>query len=150
MLEEDSAILNKMAKQCKDGKERDRLRALCTVSLGYSVSDVAEMFDIEESTIYDWINRQKEEKTAKDKPRSGRPESLSEKDKRDLQNAIEKKNPKDFGINAYIWTTKEIRTYLLMKDIDLSREEIRRTLRELGAHYVKSEFDYPEANKMNN
>lgn len=147
MLEEDSELLERMAKYCKDVKEALRLRALRIVSLGYSVSDVAEMFDVEESTIYDWIKRWIENKKMDDKPRSGRPEVLSKQEKEDLKEVIEKKTPKDFGINAYTWTTKEIRIYLLIKGINISREEIRRTMRELGAHYVKAEFKYLEADK---
>ena len=50
--ESDSKILNKLVKECRDPKERERLQALCILSIGYSVSEVSRMFFVDEDTVY--------------------------------------------------------------------------------------------------
>ena len=55
--ESDSKILNKLAKECRDPKERERLRALCILGIGYPVSDVSRMFFVDEDTVYRWAER---------------------------------------------------------------------------------------------
>ena len=50
--ESDSGILNKLAKECKDPRERDRLRALYMLSIGYSVKDASRVFSVVEDAIY--------------------------------------------------------------------------------------------------
>ena len=48
----DSGILNKLAKECKDPRERERLRALYMLSIGYSVKDASRVFSVAEDAIY--------------------------------------------------------------------------------------------------
>ncbi|MBI5036684.1 helix-turn-helix domain-containing protein [Candidatus Micrarchaeota archaeon] len=53
MLEEDTPALQKRAKQSKDYREVQRLRALYAISVGNRVQAVAQIFDVHESTIYE-------------------------------------------------------------------------------------------------
>ena len=57
MLEEDGPLLQKLAKECKDVKEQNRYLALHAVSNWYEVSSVAEIFCVDESSIYGWIKK---------------------------------------------------------------------------------------------
>ena len=101
---------------------------------------------MEESTIYDWIHRWEEERNVKDKPRSGRPQKLTKEDDKDLKDILDNKSPKDFGINAATWTTRELHEYFLKvhhKDVD--EETIRQHLHTINAHYVKGQLVYKEA-----
>ena len=77
MLEEDRLLLQKLAKGCKDAKGHDRYLALHAVSKGYEVSLVAEIFCVDESSIYGWIKKLEDEWTLSDKPKSGRPPSFT-------------------------------------------------------------------------
>ena len=60
MLEEDSSALQRLAKQSKDYREVQRLRALYALALGERVERVALIFDVDESTVYEWIAKWKE------------------------------------------------------------------------------------------
>ena len=146
MLEEDRDLLSKLYYECKDYKEKIRYQALYAISRNFSVEDAAAFVDVEESTIYDWIRRWEKERNVKDKPRSGRPSKLTEEDDKDLKNILDKKSPKDFGINAATWTTRELHEYFLNvhhKDVD--EETIRQHLHTINAHYVKGQLLYKEA-----
>ena len=146
MLEEDRDILYKSYKECKDYKEKIRYQALYAVSRNIEVKEVAVVIDVEESTIYDWIHRWEEERDIKDKPRSGRPEKLTEKDDKDLKDILDNKSPTYFGINAATWTTRELHEYFLKvhhKEVD--EETIRQHLHTINAHYVKGQLVYKEA-----
>lgn len=93
-IQEDSATLRELAARCKDAKERERLRALYALSIGQSITIVRNIFCVEESTIHRWIERWGSEKNLADKPKSGRPPTLDEKDKSELKNLVEENNPK--------------------------------------------------------
>jgi len=47
MLEGDSDILGGLYKNCKDAREKIRYEALCVVSRGKRVENVAEIIDVE-------------------------------------------------------------------------------------------------------
>lgn len=141
----DSYLLDEAAKKCKDAKERERLRALYVLSIGYTVSEVVKMFCVDESTIYNWIARWQEEKTLADKPREGRPPSLDEKDKKEIRKLVGESDPKKHGVNASFWDCRELRDYFGKKGKPVSRETIRRCLKEMGARYVKAEIKYADA-----
>lgn len=57
MLEENGPSLQKLAKECNDTKEYGRYPALPAVSKGYKVSLAAEIFCVDESSIYGWIKK---------------------------------------------------------------------------------------------
>ena len=142
--ESDSGILNKLAKECRDPKERERLRALCILSIGYSVGDVSRMFFVDEETVYRWAQRWNEERSVEDRDRSGRPPALGEKEKKEIKRLLDENDPGKHGINSSTWTCTELRLYFLRKGITVSEETIRRCLRDMGAHYVKATLEYAE------
>ena len=145
MLEEDESLLLKRAKECKETKEHDRYLALHAISVGKEVSLVAEIFCVDESSIYGWIQRWNEEKDLADKPKSGRPPAFSENEKKDLKCLIDEDNPQSQGINASFWDCAELRKYYLLQGRDVSEDAIRNALLEMGAHYVKAQVEYREA-----
>ncbi len=145
MLENDSNILGDLYKNCKDSKEKIRYEALYAVSRGKDVRTVAEIIDVEESTIYDWINKWILEKKVSDKPRSGRPSKITEKDEKEIRRLIDENDPKKYGINASSYRTRELQLYFAKyrgKFID--EETFRVHLICTGAHYVKAQLRYKE------
>jgi len=147
MLKEDGRTLRKLAHECtsKKARERERLKALLALSKGRSVSEVADFFDIDEATVYRWVERWNEERDLKDKPRDGRPPVFGDKETRELHRLIEENNPKKYGLKVSMWTCAELRDYFLRKGIDVSVETLRRKLVEMKAHYVKATLVYAEA-----
>ncbi len=148
MLENDSDILKDLYKNCKDVKEKLRYEALYAVSREKNVATIADILDVEESTVYDWIHRWEEERNISDKPRSGRPEKLTDKDEDEMKRLIDENDPKKYGLNASTYTTKELQEHFLRfhnKFID--EETFRAHLKGMGAHYVKSQLRYDEADE---
>ena len=122
--------------------------ALHALSRGYAVSLVAEIFCVDEASVYRWIDRWQAERNLADQPREGRPPKLAEKDKKEIKKLVEENDPKKHGVNASFWDCKELRLYLLStRGKNVSQETIRRYLRGMGAHYVKAELEYAEADE---
>jgi transposase len=146
MLENDSNVLGDLYKTCKDAKEKIRYEALYAVSRGNNVKTVAEIIAVEESTVYDWINRWIFEKNVSDKPRSGRPAKLTEADKEEMKRVIEEKDPTKYGINALTYTTAELQQYFWnVHHKSINDETLRVCLHEMGARFVKAQIVYKEA-----
>ena len=126
----ESKILNRLAKESRDPLERERLRALYVLSIGYSVKEASRIFSVDEDTVYRWAERWNSEKSVADLERSGRPPTLSEKEKKEIRHLVDENDPSKQGIAV-------------------SEETIRRCPREMGARYVKATLKYspPQAVK---
>lgn len=147
MLEEDEAVLREKAKSCKNPNEKVRYFALHFLSIDKTISEAAKAFMVDRSTVYDWIQEWKHEKSLGDKPKEGRPPSFGEKEKKELKALVEENDPSKHGFNATMWDTKSLQLYFESKSIMVSRETIRRTLLKMGGHYVKAVHEYTEADK---
>ena len=145
MLEDDEPLLHKHAKECKDAKEQNRYLALHAVSEGYAVSLVAKIFCVDESSVYGWIKKWEESKDLSDMPKSGRPPAFTDTEKKDLKHLVEENDPHAHGINASFWDCIELRKYYLLNGKNVSEDAIRNALLEMGAHYVKAQIEYREA-----
>lgn len=146
MLEEDEPLLRQKAKDCKDAEEKIRYYALHAVSRGDSITETAERFLVERQTVHDWINRWQEEKNLGDKPRSGRPEKITEEDEQEIHRLIDENDPKKYGINSSSYTTKELQIYFIkFRGKSIAEETFRVHLLKTGAHYVKAQLRYKEA-----
>ena len=132
--ESDSKILGKLARECRDPKERERLRALFILSIGHSGSDVSKMFFIDEDTICSGTRKE----TCSDSERSGRQPSLGNREKDETKHLIEENGPGKHGINLSTWTCTKLRLYFGRKGIAVSEDAIRHRLKEMAAHSVKT------------
>lgn len=139
-------LLYESIKKCKDARERERLRALYAVSVGYPLHVVADIFTVDEGTVYRWIERWHEERSLVDKPKVGRPGALSDEDKRCLIDAVNGGEPRAHGIETEYWSTKDLCSLLRKRGRRVSQETVRRFLRDMGARYIKpgSDEDFSE------
>lgn len=148
MLEGDTNILGDLYRNCKDVKEKIRYEALYAVSRGNNVRIVADIIAVEESTIYDWIHRWESERNVSDKPRSGRPEKITEEDENEIKRLLDENDPKKHGINASSYTTRELRIYFMKcRNKFIDEETFRVHLINTGAHYVKAQLRYKEGDQ---
>ena len=115
LFEEDRDILRELARKSKDPKERERLRALYILSIGETVERVMVFFAVEESTVYRWIDKWKEDRNMHDKPRDGRPPSIGPDEKKEIKELVNENDPRKHGINANCWDTKELREFFASK-----------------------------------
>jgi transposase len=74
-LQGDEGLLRTLAKKCKDTREKIRYLALHALSKGYTVSLVAEVFCVDEATIYRWIERWRVERSLADSPKKEDPQN---------------------------------------------------------------------------
>ena len=144
MLEEDESLLRQKAKECENAEEKIRYYALHAISVGDSITDTADIFLVERQTIHDWISRWKEEKDLSNKPKPGRPESVTKDDEDEMRKLIDEKDPHSHGINANVWDTKGLQEYFEKKGRYFSQETIRLHLQKMGARYVKATIVYNE------
>ena len=133
MFEEDEQLLRDLARNCKDANENKRYFALHGISKGHSIKLMSELFCVDESTIRNWIKKWINDKTVQDNLKSGRPSIFSEKDKEKLKQLLKENNPKKHGVNASFWDTKELQIYFKKQNRDISRETLRKYLKQLGA-----------------
>jgi len=100
---------------------------------------------VNDSTVYEWIAKWKNEHDLQDEPRSGRSQELSETDKEKIRRLIEEGDPKKHGINAGVRDTEELQMYFAFKGKEISRYAIRVALKSMGTRYVKADVHYAEA-----
>ena len=114
------------------------------LSLGESVHRVASFFSVDEDTLYRLAERWNSEKDVSDRERSRSPQSLGENERKEMKRLLDENDPAKHGINSSTWTCIELRLYFEWKSIVVSEEIIRRCLKEMGAHYVKTTLEYSE------
>ena len=70
--------------QSDNYREISRCRAMMLSHKGYTINDLADIFDVDRDTITIWFNRYESQgiEGLKDQPRSGRPPKLDEGQKK--------------------------------------------------------------------
>ncbi len=123
-----------------------RVRAVRAVLRGRSMSDVADAYETDRSTVYRWVKRFHEdgEEGLRRRPTSGRPRTLEDLTEDELRNIV-LQPASDFGYESDLWTVG--RLHAVIEDqyrIRVSNDTIWRRLREAGLTYQKPERQYYE------
>jgi len=146
-LAKDKEILKKLFKLCKEYPDKERYHALYIRSIGYSRKSVAELFCRDEDTIQEWENKWLKEKDVNNKPKDGRPNEIDKKTEDMIIKFVDENNPKKHGMSCSFWDCVELHKFFLMKGIDMNRETIRRILKKNGFRYVKTDYEYAQADE---
>ena len=115
MLEENSETLRKLYKTRKDAKEKIHYLALYNISWNKTVTEIAEMLDIDRPMVYDWIEKWANRRSIQDKPKSGGLPQLSEDDKSKIKDLVDENDPKKQGINANLWSCHNLQISFMLK-----------------------------------
>ena len=123
-----------------------RLRAVTAVKDGMSVGDVAKAYNTHRTTIYRWLEKQKEGNEGLiRKPGSGRPRKLQELNCNQMQTIV-LKPATEYGFETVFWTCKRLQTVVEKEfHLQISKWTIWRRLREADLTYQKPERKYYEA-----
>lgn len=126
-----------------------RVRAVKAVLRGRSMSDVADAYDTNRSTISRWVKRYEEEgeEGLDRRPTSGRPRMLAQLTEEELRNVV-LQPASQFGYESDLWTVS--RLHVVIEDqyrVSVSKDTIWRRLREAGLTYQKPERQYYELNE---
>ena len=127
-----------------------RVRAVRAVSRGRSLSDVADAYDTNRSTIFRWVRRFEEE--GEDglmrRPTSGRPRTLGQLTEEELRNIV-LQPASQFGYETDLWTVSRLHVVIEERCcIVVSKDTIWRRLREAGLTYQKPERQYYELDEQ--
>ena len=127
-----------------------RLRAVNAVLRGRSMSDVADAFGSNRSTVGRWVSRFQEEGNdgLVRRRTSGRPRKLEELTEDELRNIV-LQPASSFGYESDLWTVGRLHCVINQRfDVDVSKDTIWRRLREAGLTYQKPEREYYEIDEQ--
>jgi transposase len=124
-----------------------RVRAVQAVHAGMPVTQVAQAYQVDRTTLHRWLARH--ESAGSDGlcrlPGSGRPRKLQEITTNQWR-AIVLKPASTFGFETDFWTAKRVHQVVTEKfDASVALRTILRRLREAGLTYQKPEREYFEA-----
>lgn len=127
--------LQRALAEVDDSKPTQRLLAAIAYKNGITQSELAEWFDVERKTIYNWLTRLESQDIGtaiRDAPRSGRPRKLSVDQLEELDSLLHDAPPDvEYGVAA--WTTGLLQECLRERfDVEYSRSSCRRLMREAG------------------
>ncbi|WP_139043036.1 IS630 family transposase [Halorubrum tropicale] len=122
-------------------KPTQRLLAAIAYKNGVTQTELAEWYDTERKTIYNWLNRldtdEPLEQAVTDAHRSGRRRKISEKQQKEFEQTVHE-SPEEIGVDAPAWTPALAQEYLEETyGVDYSIPSCRRLLKEAGLSYQK-------------
>jgi len=123
-----------------------RVRAVRAVLRGRSMSDVADAYETDRSTVCRWVKRFQEdgEEGLERRPTSGRPRTLEDLTEHELRSIV-LQPASTFGYESDLWTVGRLHAVIEEKyQICVSNDTIWRRLREAGLTYQKPERQYDE------
>lgn len=123
-----------------------RVRAVKAVLRGRSMSDVADAYGTNRSTVSRWVKRYQTEgeEGLERRATSGRPRKLEELTEEELR-AIVLQPASHFGYETDLWTVSRLHSVIeLHCRVTVSKDTVWRRLREAGLTYQKPEREYYE------
>lgn len=128
---EEIQFIERLLKQEKKLKVRDRLRGILLLKKNYKHSEVAEIMGVTERALYNWKRRYNQSgyEGLKTKSIPGRNTILNREDMKKLKELLRMRD---------YWTSKEVRELIKNEfDIEFTPRHIPRILRKLGMKYQK-------------
>lgn len=117
-----------------DVRAKQRLQAAFLRKQGSTLVEIADVVGRPFNTVSDWLRRFEEEglKSAKDKPRLGRPKRLAEKQLLALKKDLVR-GPVELGYSEGFWSTRLVQHHVGKKfRAKFVARHMRRLLREMG------------------
>jgi transposase len=138
MIQLDEISLEELRSQLEEVEGKVPTQRVLTAigsKLGNSTEELAELHDVSEQTIRNWLNRFKEQpidQAPYDDSRPGRPPKLTDDEKEEFIADLHD-SPEEFGYDRQVWFP--ILAYHHLKDkfdVEYSLVHIRRMMREAG------------------
>ena len=123
-----------------------RLRAVRAVRRGMPMSEIADAYGTNRSTIYRWVKRFEKEGEfgLQRRPTSGRPRKLEDLTEEELRDIV-LQPASQFGYESDLWTVGRLHVVIEQQyRVCVSKDTIWRRLREAGLTYQKPEREYYE------
>lgn len=130
--------------QLDDPDPAVRLVAAIAAKNGVTQSELAEWFDVERKTVYNWLSRLDGEDlvgSVRDEDRPGRARKLDGEELAALREAL-RDSPSAAGLDTPAWTPRLVQRYVMAEfDVEYSIPSCRRLLKEAGLRYVPTGRD---------
>src|SRR5207249_4218530 len=123
----------------------ERIRMILLSSKGYSVPQIADIFECDQASVRDWIERFEAQgvKGLHDRPRCGRPRKAGVVDQEQVRQTVTTA-PSRLGYLFGFWTIVTLRTHLAScMSLKLSRATVRRVLWRLGYRWRRPRHTLP-------
>ena len=136
-----TAIIRKEFRRSKEARYIHRLHGVLLVMSGMSRAQAGKLLGVPLRTIATWINIFNKHglNGLIDAEISGRPPSLTDKQKKQLKAAL-KKSPEDFGLKGSVWTGLLVSEFLNKQcGVKFTMRHSRRILRSLDQDVCESE-----------
>lgn len=144
LAESERQALKRLARR-EVGRVSERMRMILLSSRGYSVPQIAAIFECDEATVRHWIERFEAEGVAglHDRPRSGRPRRVDATARTTLLHLVET-SPAGFGYLCGFWTVVTLAAHLASLGLHLGQASLRRVLHELDYRWRRPRHDLPQ------
>src|SRR5260370_28813217 len=123
-----------MARKGRRSSNQERVEAIRLLSQGYTKVEVAQIFNVTESSVYGWQKAYRDGGLAElsTKIASGRKRLLSDKQLLQLSGWI-RRDPRQLELDFGLWTRKLVRELIRRKfGVDYSEQNVGRILKMLG------------------
>jgi transposase len=128
------------------GRVSERIRMVLLASRGYSLAQIAAIFECDEATVTHWVQRYAHEGEAglRDRPRSGRPRKADAVARRELCHAMEQSPVQAGGYRFGYWTAATLAAHVAqVVGISLSAATVRRLLHALTYRWRRPRLTLP-------
>jgi transposase len=128
------------------GRVAERIRMILLSSRGYSVPEIARIFECEEATVREWIRRFEAEGLPglKDRPRRGRPLCADAAAQERLRRTVQA-GPQSAGYSGGTWTVLLLQIHLIAAEgVVLSCATVRRLLLRLDFRWRRPKLVLPQ------
>jgi len=135
-----------------DGKKpTQRLLAAIAYKNGVTQTELAEWYDVQRRTIYNWLERLNTDESLRnavsDDKRTGRKRKLSEQQQKEFEATVHQP-PESAGIDAPAWTPALVQEFLEETyGVEYSIPSCRRLLKEAGLSYQNTRLKPAEVDE---
>jgi transposase len=127
------------------GRVSERIRMVLLSSRGYTIAQIAAIFECDEATVRHWLERYQAEKESglQDRPRSGRPRKAGPVAQQLIRHTVEQP-PATSGHPFGYWTTRTLAAHLAQTaGVRLSAATVRRVLHALAYRWRRPRLNLP-------
>jgi transposase len=127
------------------GRVSERIRMVLLASRGYSVTQIAAIFECEEATVRHWLARYQAEgdRGLQDRPRAGRPRTADPVARALIRQTVEQAPP-ELGYPCSSWTAATLAAHLARRlAVPLSTATMRRILHALAYRWRRPRHALP-------
>jgi transposase len=127
------------------GRVGERIRMVLLASRGYSVAQIAAIFECEEATVRRWLERYQAEGVSglQDRPRVGRPRKADAVARTVIRHVVEQ-TPAELGYGFTCWTCATLAAHVAqMLPLRLSAATVRRVLQALTSRWRRPRHALP-------